>query len=442
MRRLILVAILVSGCGRSQTPLPGGPGDPGQDPTPVNGASWSGRGFVVHEWGTNTVVVGSDGQTQRGLHHEEEDLPGFVYDRVAAGRAADPPSVEVKMETPVLYFYSDTPLAAQVSVGFPAGVMTQWYPAVTGFSPPIASPDGDPANALDPVLDVKFPFKSQQCITDYRKIADGRLDWGTVQVLGHDEAVALPDAPLEQYTWSHARAVASNPLRVTGAKSTQDERFLFYRGLGNFALPVAVDAHDGVALHNTGALATGAVVTIDVSPAGGAFAVYPAGLAPDGHLVDEVAAAEHRPLDQYAQDLGAAMLRVLDATGLYHDEAQAMVNTWSRQWFRTPGPRVLYLAPQPWTEAQLPLAITPQPASLVRVMMIRVEVITPGAESADQAALSTYSTDPAGAQAYFQALGRFAEPRLRNAARLLGDPSWAQPLIDSLATADTRNAAE
>ncbi|MHA4875279.1 hypothetical protein, partial [Enterococcus faecium] len=39
------------------------------------GTSFSGKGFVVHEWGTNTVVVGSDGSMQTGMHHEEEDLP-------------------------------------------------------------------------------------------------------------------------------------------------------------------------------------------------------------------------------------------------------------------------------------------------------------------------------------------------------------------------------
>src|SRR5690349_5121420 len=54
---------------------------------------YPGHGFIVHEWGTNTIVVGSDGSLQRGLHHEEEDLPGFVYDRIKAGATAGFPSV-------------------------------------------------------------------------------------------------------------------------------------------------------------------------------------------------------------------------------------------------------------------------------------------------------------------------------------------------------------
>ena len=65
------------GGGASGSPGGGAGSPPG---TYVPGASapqnkYAGTGFVVHEWGTNTIVVGSDGSMQRGLHHEEEDLP-------------------------------------------------------------------------------------------------------------------------------------------------------------------------------------------------------------------------------------------------------------------------------------------------------------------------------------------------------------------------------
>jgi len=50
----------------------------------VEPSQYPGRGFIVREWGTDTIVVGSDGSLQRGLHHEEEDLPTFVYDRLKA----------------------------------------------------------------------------------------------------------------------------------------------------------------------------------------------------------------------------------------------------------------------------------------------------------------------------------------------------------------------
>src|SRR5256885_1568431 len=87
--------------------------------------------FTVHEWGTFTSVAGSDGQQLSGLEVEEAALPPFVHsltgftpqnkgwDRPVAG-------VTVKMETPVLYFYSAEPLTAHVSVGFHGGSISQW----------------------------------------------------------------------------------------------------------------------------------------------------------------------------------------------------------------------------------------------------------------------------------------------------------------------------
>ena len=101
--------------GAPGVPSPGAPGTAAGDPShpiPVAATRYAGKGFVVHEWGTNTIVVGSDGSMQRGLHHEEEDLPAFVYDRLKAGALGT--SVDVKMETPITYFYSDKPLQAQV----------------------------------------------------------------------------------------------------------------------------------------------------------------------------------------------------------------------------------------------------------------------------------------------------------------------------------------
>src|SRR4051812_14978023 len=90
---LVLVALalgLLPACSSAVTVGGGSSGDPvpTPDPTPDPGArpaQYPGHGFIVHEWGTDTVVVGSDGSLQRGLHHEEEDLPGFVYDRIKGG---------------------------------------------------------------------------------------------------------------------------------------------------------------------------------------------------------------------------------------------------------------------------------------------------------------------------------------------------------------------
>jgi hypothetical protein len=398
------------------------------------GPSYPGTGFVVHEWGTNTVVVGSDGSMQRGLHHEEEDLPAFVYDRTRSEIAADP--TNVKMETPVTYFYSDKPLTATATVSFPKGIFTQWYPHVLGYSPTVLAGKGDPA------LDRDFPYSTAQCKEEFSRLHDGFLSWGEVSVLARSATPSAPEASLDRYTWSHARAVAANPVRITVDGNSQDERFLFYRGLGNFPLDVKItsDWNDTVTLANLDAKnRVGAAFVLRVEKDKAAFAVHAGGIAPSTSLTATAPPAT-QGLDAYVQDLAKAMVTELDKAGLYHDESIAMVKTWARQWFRTPGVRVLYLAPQTWTDAQIPLTIMPAPIQTVRVMVIRVEAITRVEEERDVAAVDLFASDGTTAQAvaHFDALGRFAEPRLRRALSLLGGPPPAAALahLDSISGKD------
>jgi hypothetical protein len=390
--------------------------------TSTGGAAWSGQGLVVHEWGTHTLVVGSDGSLLRGLHHEEEDLPPFVYDRIKQGGTVGP--VIDKMETPVLYFYSPSALAMKVSVDFPRGVMTQWFPLAQSYYPLIAR---TPQGFADPVMDPHFPFGSAQCQMDYGTVGNGLLDWGTVQVLGRSENPALPDAPLAQYGWAYARNVGANHVRV----NAEAEKFLFYRGLGNLDPPAQARFDEGKIVLENGAAGLGHVMALS----GTSFVE-----------ADSVAAGERwsaAPPSQ-AGDPGAAMVAALDGTGLYHDEAEAMVATWKRQWFGTPGLRLLYLAPAAWTDAALPLHLDPAPSSLVRVMVMRVELLTPDDEAADVTALMQLGDagTAASGEAHFRALGRFAEPHLRRALALAGNPAYAQSFLDEIAGPAVSSAGE
>ncbi len=411
---------------------------------------YPGRGFIVHEWGTDTVVLGSDGGPLRGLHHEEEDLPAFVYDRISGGSLPGGVSAHVKMETPVTYFYSDTARDVAVHVGFPAGVFTQWYPAVARFEPLIAAPESIPKlqEYRDPVLDPGFPYFQDTCRQKYAVIADGLLDWGPLEILARDADAPLPAAPIEQFTWAHAREVDANLLKISGvpgAEAAQHERFLFYRGLGNFPLPLVVTAPGGgaIAVDNTSGTAVGRLFVLHGDGERGAFVEWGDGVAPGQALADDLPALTSAPpLDLFADALAERVTEALDGAGLYHDEAEAMVATWKRQWFRSPGQRVLYLVPPAWTDASIPLTVEPAPDGSVRVMLIRGELLTPEQEAEDVAAAGQLaSPDSAEAgRSHFLALGRFGEPRLRRAAALLGEPAYVQELLAELLHADTRVA--
>ena len=450
--RCLMLGVVVAACGGSTIGTEGPPPPPSSS-IPPGGTSYDGGGFVVHEWGTNTIVVGTDGSLQLGLHHEEEDLPSFVADRMKATKLGAP--VEVKMETPVTYFYSPSPIAAQVSVQFPQGIFTQWYPHAASFYPLLlpATPNGSGSGVADPILDPSYPFQSSMCTNDYGQAKNGLLDWGTVLVGARSDAPTLPEASLDKYSWSFARQVASNPVSVTTTDSsgttTEPEKFLFYRGVGNNALPVTVTASNddgGVTMtypQSTIMAPIPSVFVLRVGEKSGAFIAHPEGIAP-GSSLDEIAPpldASALPIDAFSDALAKAVVVELDKTGLYHDESVAMVHTWQRQWFRTPGVRVLYLVPQAFTDAQIPITITPKPDAITRVMMIRVEVLTRALEQDDVKSLGCVAAADDACAAHFTTLGRFAEPRLRRAMSISKEwSSGADALLRAIQGPKTASA--
>ncbi|MBK7883720.1 MAG: hypothetical protein IPJ81_07915 [Chitinophagaceae bacterium] len=93
--------------------------------------------LTVHEWGTFTTLHDSKGNQLSGVYLEEEGLPRFVhslspqYPSVKGGKGfTTPENVTVKMETPVIYFYSPKAINASVKVDFPQGAIGQWYPEI------------------------------------------------------------------------------------------------------------------------------------------------------------------------------------------------------------------------------------------------------------------------------------------------------------------------
>jgi hypothetical protein len=94
-----------------------------------------------------------------------------------------------------------------------------------------------------------------------------------------------------------------------------------------------------------------------------------------------------------------------------------MVDTWKDSWFTEEGVRVLYVLPRRWTDGTLPLALSPQPRDLTRVMVGRAEIITPDAVNSLVQTLTKAAagdTD-AGEQVRqeLKTLGRFAPPALQ-----------------------------
>jgi hypothetical protein len=120
--------------------------------------------------------------------------------------------------------------------------------------------------------------------------------------------------------------------------------------------------------------------------------------------------------------------------GLFEKEAVAMLKTWRSSWFGETGTRLFYVVPRPITDALLPLEITPQPERTVRVLVGRMEIMTPADESRiaslvlESARARRTGTNASGGtakydpQARLANLGRLAEPALSRVGTISKNP--------------------
>ncbi len=415
MRYAAVAALLAAACGGTSE-SPGGAATSGGGASTTTGtgstttAGTGGSaptGLIAHEWGTFTSVQSSLGETMVGLAHEDEPLPLFVYGRDDYAQGACmgcakqleflPSGVTQKLETPVIYFYGDV-AGVSVKVDFPKGIVSQWYPSAASFAPAV-----DPKKTGTPT--------------------QGSMSWTAAL----DPSLGDGDFPAVAATniWAPSRHVKSLPLRVKGPAGNEAERFIFYRGVGAFdtALHIVSQNADTITIKNDSPQPIAAAILLRVHNPNGVLmgkAVPLGGIAPNGSLKDIILPFEGKELiPDYVDSAVKALKAALVSSGLSDDEAQAMVDTWDRSYFKMPGVRVLYIVPRAWTDALLPLQITPAPKDLVRTLVGRVEVLTLAEEANVQSLVKAYAAKTKTSADVLTALGRFAEAKLRRGAQLV-----------------------
>jgi hypothetical protein len=365
--------------------------------------------YVAHEWGTFTSVQGGDGVLLDWRPLETSELPKFVYDwthpgigrqgAVLLGKGAM--IARQRMETPVIYFYSEQEQAIDVSVEFPQGLITEWYPQAS-----LISPSRSPG------------------------IKQSRASWAHLQLLPEQQNKSIVGRLPFDGSGSHyfaARETDSDYVRMAGSGATnpspEQEKFIFYRGVGNFGTPLQVTmASDNEAvLVNTGKEAIENLFVLQLRDRAGKFIYVERLAAGERRSVAINSSAGAMPLETMSLQLGDRMAQALVQAGLYQREAKAMVRTWTDSWFQENGVRVLYLLPRSWTDSILPLRLDPSPRELVRVMVGRTEVIPAAVQQNLANALTKASKGDLQARdaavAEFRKLGRFGEPALRLATK-------------------------
>jgi hypothetical protein len=145
---------------------------------------------------------------------------------------------------------------------------------------------------------------------------------------------------------------------------------------------------------------------------------------------------------QVKQQLTAALAK----EGLFAREALAMTNTWESSYFHNDGLRVLYALPRRMVDELIPIRIKPAPDRLERVMVGRVEVLTPAQEGellrqvADLKSANRKVRD--AAQASLDRLGRLKEPTLRRLLALSTTREQREQIEGLIRAAQPRPAAK
>ncbi|MDC1205984.1 hypothetical protein N8Z81_00235 [Akkermansiaceae bacterium] len=335
--------------------------------------------YTLHEWGTFTSVSGSDGVLLAGLNREEELLPRFVHAHDGMmntgpmgyggkGFFVHRPlkKVTIKMETPIIYFYSDEPFKASVEVGFNGGSINQWYPQRSGGEtvPKIVKPNPVPTDAQ---------FKDAGGI-DFSTSFNGQIKWD-VDVLAPDASRGLSFKNGETLNWLRPRNSKANVLKI----GEEYEDYLFYRGVGNFELPVTfrVDPFETLHIENTGKEALPFLFVQEVTPDRKIrFHSFSDGL-PAGSSLSISEKDLHTTDAKWRRLVYDEMVQGLLSTGLTAEEAHGMVQTWWHSYFEQPGLRVFWVVPIDKTNEILPLTVSPAPEKTVRVLVGRSEVLRP-----------------------------------------------------------------
>ncbi|HEX9110796.1 MAG TPA: hypothetical protein VF845_04920 [Terriglobales bacterium] len=332
--------------------------------------------LIVHEWGTFTAIAGKDGHAVEWTPLTgPTDLPGFV-EYLSDANLKPGLRGTIRMETPVLYFYSPRDVTVSVKVAFSKGVITEWYPR---------------ADRVQPSGILHTASLSQLS-------RDGSITWNDVAVSPNRSGEFTREVLPNRYY--AARETSSAPLRVKTPAGDQQEKFLFYRGVSASRLPLSAKSNpDGKLVVKS--LSEDEIPAIILFERRGERV----GFRLAGALTSETVLGPPA-LTGTVDALGGDLEGILVNQGLYPDEAHAMVETWRDSWFEE-GSRLIYIVPRSLIDHVLPLTINPAPRQIVRVFVVRLEIVTPATARAVETAVAS------GDQATLNKYGRFLEPILQ-----------------------------
>ncbi|MDA9831112.1 hypothetical protein N9C66_07200 [Akkermansiaceae bacterium] len=341
----------------------------------------------VHEWGTFTILQGSDGNPIPWYQAPEKlvDLPPFVHQQAGAFSKSMPFNFangldSMRMETPVLYFYPEKAMDVRISASFPKGRITEVFPPVA-YQLSILPTTNTlwrgtllPPNAPEKSRIPEATGQNDRHYAAARAVPDAWL---------YSQITPRTEAALEAAKKAKAKAKSETPFPLPPVPI---DHFIFYRGAGNAGkFPIRAveqDTPGTYLLHSQYHQTIPKLFALRVVDGKSSW------VAIDQLARIDYDKKEKKTLNQkeiifpeatkstkeVASELRHAMVAALHSEGLTKDEAKAMVATWDDLWFTDPGTRVLAILPQSYADEMVPLKISPKPTKVERVFVARLEL--------------------------------------------------------------------
>lgn len=364
--------------------------------------------LVIHQSGTFTVLQDDRGSIG-GVNTDEQVIVPFADQAPHVGmrrlgdlaprflrHAPDPaPTATMRLERSVLHVHlppGETAATFGVSVTFRKGLLTRFHPDADVWVNGRMQPPGGSHYPLFP------PWPTDDTVSS--------LIWSTVIAGGVRDVDGLTSTvPAEQA-----------PLMVDAALLTvgeQRQHALSYRGLGHLDAPLRArhvsPREHGLWVTISESAAKELTMTtvpelwlVDVRDDGQA-AVHRVNETAADHasafIDDQFAEAEYGTvaLQKLWQELNAALIN----DGLFADEALDVLHARNTSHVTSPGRRLLFLAPQTWTAAHLPLTISRE-ARIVCSLVGCIELVT----DAQEAALARIAAGPVSQPGWYYDLIR------------------------------------
>ncbi len=354
--------------------------------------------LIVHEWGTFTSTFAANGLAKSGQRLEgRTHLPKEVYSLVdttlnrkeefaknylkntadsgytaggySEGEAYHGISIEndtVRMETPVLYFYSPKELVVDVSVKFPQGSIGEWYPERSS---------GETISQDYIIKENGFRYdeenrKSKKSID--LKNYNGFISW---------QANILSPKANNNYTintkaneWLAPRITDANQVKI----GTEFEKYIFYRGIAGFEIPIQAkikkDKKDKfLQISNTYSEKIPHLFVFN-NPSNNPKTksiLWKGKLNSSENFELKLNQLDSKVFDE--SDINE-LKNALITEGLYQKEAESMINTWKKTYFDTRGITIFWIVPDSLINKLLPIEFSIMPDEFKRVFVGRIKI--------------------------------------------------------------------